>query len=65
MLNFPVINCANGLQIIDHYLQQSVRALATGKHNKANYRITYSKLKELGYRSLVHEYYEMKGVSSS
>ena len=62
---FPVINCANGLQIIDRYLQPSVRALATGKHNKANYRITYSKLKELGYRSLVHEYYEMKGVSSS
>jgi hypothetical protein len=31
--------------------------VATGRHNKANYRVRYSTLKRLGYRSLVHEYF--------
>lgn len=54
---FPVINQTDGLKEIDHYLQYNLRYLATGKHNKANFRIRYAKLKELGYQSLVHEYY--------
>jgi len=54
---FPMINKTDGLKEIDHYLQENLRFLATGKHNKANYRVSYSHLKELGYRSLVHEYY--------
>jgi hypothetical protein len=57
---FPMINKTEGLKEIDHYLQENLRYLATGKHNKANYRIRYDKLKELGYRSLVHEFYEYK-----
>ena len=55
---FPVINQTDGLKEIDHYLQDNLRFVATGKHNKANYRIRYAQLKELGYRSLVHEFYE-------
>ena len=35
----------------------NLRYLASGKHNKANYRVRYEKLKSLGYKSLVHEYY--------
>ena len=62
---FPVINCANGLQTLDHYLQQSVRVLATGKHSKANYRTTYNLMKRLGYRSLVHEYYDKREINWS
>lgn len=62
---FPVINYANGLQTLDHYLQQSVRVLATGKHSKANYRITYNLMKQLGYRSLVHEYYDKREINWS
>ena len=62
---FPVINCANGLQTLDHYLQQSVRVLATGKHSKANYRTTYNLMKQLGYRSLVHEYYDKREINWS
>ena len=55
---FPVINQTEGLKEIDHYLQQYIRFLSTGKHNKTNYRVDYEKLKELGYRSLVNEYYK-------
>ena len=55
---FPVINKTDGLKEIDHYLQQNIRFLATGKHNKANYKTNYAQLKQLGYRSLVNEYYK-------
>ena len=55
---FPVINQTDGLKEIDHYLQQNIRFLSTGKHNKTNYKIDYAQLKELGYRSLVNEYYK-------
>ena len=54
---FPMINQTEGLREIDRYLQYSLRYLGTGRHNKANYRIRYSDLKGLGYRSLVHEFY--------
>ena len=54
---FPVINRTDGLKEIDHYLQQNIRYLSTGKHSKANYRTDYVRLKQLGYRSLVNEYY--------
>ena len=58
---FPLINQTEGLKEIDHYLQQYLRFVATGKHNKATYRIRYAQLKELGYRSLVHEFYKGNG----
>ncbi len=54
---FPIINCPDGLREIDHYLQQSIRALAAGRHTKSMYRVTYENMKESGYRSLVHEFY--------
>ena len=57
---FPVINQTEGLREIDHYLQQNIRFLSTGKYNKSNYKTDYAHLKQLGYRSLVNEYYKMK-----
>ena len=57
---FPMITKTEGLKEIDHYLQQNIRFLSTGKHSKANYRINYEQLKEFGYRSLVNEYYKNK-----
>ena len=54
---FPVINQTDGLKEIDNYLQYNIRYAATGKHNKGNFRIRYARLKELGYQSLVHEFY--------
>ena len=57
---FPVINQTEGLKEIDRYLQSNLRYVVTGKHNKANYRIRYDLLKQLGYRSLVHAFYNLK-----
>ena len=57
---FPVITKTDGLKEIDHYLQQYIRFLATGKHGKANYKTDYTQLKQLGYRSLVNEYYKFR-----
>ena len=57
---FPVITTDEGLRTIDHYLQQSIRTLSTGRHNSSNYKVSYDTLKALGYRNLVHEYYEYR-----
>lgn len=54
---FPIINQTEGLREIDHYLQYNLRYVATGRHNNANYRTRYDQLKQLGYRSLVYEFY--------
>ena len=55
---FPQITTSKSLKIIDDYFVQELRYIATGKHNKRNYQVVpYKALKELGYRSLVHEYY--------
>ncbi len=55
---FPLINVDVSLKEIDEYMQQNIRYIATGRHNKANYRIDYATLKKCGYRSLVNEYYK-------
>lgn len=57
---FPLINTDKGLKIVDEYLQQYLRYLSTGKHNKSNYRIRYKELKNCNYRSLVNEYYKFR-----
>ena len=55
---FPVINTSESLKIVDEYLQLYIRYIYSGKHNKKNYKLVpYVKLKRLGYKSLVHEYY--------
>lgn len=54
---FHVINDVSGHREIDHYLQQNIRYVATGKHNGANYRLRYEQLRSYVYRSLVSEYY--------
>ncbi|SCW35312.1 Reverse transcriptase (RNA-dependent DNA polymerase) [Ruminococcaceae bacterium YRB3002] len=55
---FPVINTDKSLRVIDHYAQDCVRYLMSGKHNKARFRIGYEDMKALGLRSLVHSFYE-------
>ena len=54
---FPLLTTSESLCEIDHYLQQYIRYIATGRFNGANYRLDYQSIKELGFRSLVHEYY--------
>ena len=54
---FPLLTTSDSIHEIDHYLQQYVRYISTGRFNAANYRFDYQDIKRLGYRSLVHEYY--------
>lgn len=54
---FPIITTDNSLHILDDYMLQNIRYIATGKHTKANYNLKYEKTKEYGFRSLVHAYY--------
>ncbi|MCF0105686.1 MAG: hypothetical protein HUJ53_02870, partial [Holdemanella sp.] len=57
---FPLITTDKTLHEIDLYVQYWIRFLSTGKHNKKNYNLRYEEMKELGYRSLVHEWYKTK-----
>ncbi len=59
---FPVLDTADSLAVIDRYAQDCIRYLMSGTRTKARYDIRYADLKRLGYRSLVHEYYESKKV---
>lgn len=54
---FPMINTTASLQEIDHYAQDCIRYLATGKRSRAAYGFRYEQMKELGYTSLVNCYY--------
>ena len=58
---FPSINTTKSLELIDHYYQDELRYIVTGKHNKKNFKkVPYYYLKDRNYKSLVHEYYELK-----
>ena len=54
---FPVINTSSSLHVIDLYAQECIRYIISGKHTKARYNVRYEDMKKLGYRSLVHEFY--------
>jgi len=54
---FPILSTHERLQEIDKYLVQYIRYLSSGRFTKKNYNIKYEHLKSLGFRSLVHEYY--------
>lgn len=57
---FPTVNTPKSLQVIDRYMVESLRYVYTGKHTKANYNLRYSQLKDLGYVSLVNQYYKYR-----
>ena len=54
---FPVITTPKSLHEIDLYAQDLLRFLISGTHTKSRFNVRYGDLKELGYRSLVNEYY--------
>lgn len=63
---FGAINTSKSLKIVDNYLQDNLRYLVTGKHNKKNYKIVpYDLLKRLGYKALVHEYYSFINLKNN
>ena len=41
-------------------MQEYLRYTVTGRHYKGNYRISYEQLRQWGYTSLVHEYYQRR-----
>ena len=55
---FPCLTVDTGLHELDVYFQEYIRYAVTGRHYKGNFRIRYEKLKQWGYVSLVHAYYE-------
>ena len=57
---FPTINTDKSLKEIDRYMVACARHIYTGKYTKANYNLRYETLKELGFRSLVNEFYKFK-----
>lgn len=57
---FPVLTTDRGLKELDSYFVENLRYIYSGRHYKGNYAVTYEKLKELGCRSLVHEYYAFR-----
>ncbi len=62
---FPVINTDNSLKVIDHYAQECIRYLLTGKHTKSRFNARYDDIKNLGYKCLVHAFYEYKKENTS
>jgi hypothetical protein len=57
---FPVITTSESLHQIDLYAQELLRFLISGTHTKSRFNVRYETLKDLGYRSLVNEYYSFK-----
>lgn len=55
---FPIITTDVTIKEIDHYMQECIRYIYTGKHSKRNYNLRYDDIKQLGYRSLVNEYHK-------
>ncbi|MBO6015486.1 MAG: hypothetical protein J6P60_02730 [Lachnospiraceae bacterium] len=55
---FSVIGTTESLREIDLYAQDCIRYLVSGKHTKARFKVRYEDMKNMGYRSLVHAYYE-------
>ena len=59
---FPLITTDKSLKVIDSYLQECIRYIATGKHTKSAYNFRYNQMKDLGCQSLVNNWYKYKGV---
>ena len=57
MYSFPKITTIQSLKEIDFYTKDTLRAMKTGKHNKANFKaISEEEFKQLGLLSLVEMY---------
>ena len=57
---FSVINTAESLKRIDAYAVDCIRCLATGKRTKARFNLRYEDIKAMGWKSLVHAYYDYR-----
>ena len=55
---FPLITTDKSLKVIDHYMQDCIRYIATGKHTKSRFDFRYEQMKESGYCSIVNKWYK-------
>lgn len=60
---FPIINTTETLRAIDHYMQDCIRYIGTEKRTKKRFSFDYCMMRALGYKSLVHHYYEIRNAS--
>ena len=58
---FPLINTDRSLKVLDAYMQDCIRYIVTESRTKSRYNFRYEQMKDLGYRSLVHEWYLPQG----
>ncbi len=57
---FPLITSDSKLKEIDEYAVNNIRYLYTGKYGKKNYDLRYSEIQEMGYKSLVNNFWKYK-----
>lgn len=62
---FPLITTDKSLRVIDQYMQECIRYIATEKHTKSRYNFRYNQMKELGYQSLVNNWYRNKELKNN
>ncbi len=62
---FSMITTTESLHEIDLYAQDCLRYLVSGRRTKARFNVRYEDLKALGYRSLVHAYYDYENPGTS
>ena len=54
---FPLITTDKSLKVIDHYMQDCIRYIATGSRTKSRFDLRYEKMKELGMHSTLNMWY--------
>lgn len=57
---FSLINTDKSLKIIDQYAQDRIRYIISGTNKKSRFNVRYKDMKNLGYKSLVNAYYDIK-----
>lgn len=58
---FPILTTDKSLKLIDNFLEENLRYIATGRHTKMNYKkVSYNKLKDLGFTPLVSSFWDYK-----
>jgi len=56
--SFSTVTTDRSYKILDHYIQNLLREIITGKSGNAKYSCTYDDLRSYGYRSLTGQYYK-------
>ena len=54
---FPLITTDKSLKVIDHYMQDCIRYIATGSRTKSRFDLRYEEMNELGMHSLLNMWY--------